>query len=135
MEKLERLVRRLVQIRHCRHFVLMRMYCSRHGTLLRVLMRTANVVPQSRFTKKPIARNRLLCESRLRHDVRSAHEHPKEGPMATTIHTHEYEMPAVADLHEPTYQAFQLLHWGFVALPAIAGADKFLDLLTSWDAY
>ena len=42
---------------------------------------------------------------------------------------------ARADLHDPTYQAFQLLHWGFVAAPVIAGADKFFGLLTNWDAY
>lgn len=44
-------------------------------------------------------------------------------------------LSARADIHEPTYQAFQLLHWGFVAAPVIAGADKFLGLLTNWDAY
>ena len=37
--------------------------------------------------------------------------------------------------HGPSYQAYQLLHWGFVAAPAIAGADKFVDLLTNWDRY
>jgi hypothetical protein len=40
-----------------------------------------------------------------------------------------------ADLHDPTYQAYQILHWGFVAAPVIAGADKFLHLLTNWDQY
>jgi len=40
-----------------------------------------------------------------------------------------------ADLHNPTYQAYQVLHWGFVAAPVIAGADKFLHLLTNWDQY
>ena len=43
--------------------------------------------------------------------------------------------PAERDVHNPTYQAFQILHWGFVAAPAIAGTDKFLNLLTDWDAY
>jgi hypothetical protein len=37
--------------------------------------------------------------------------------------------------HDPTYQAYQILHWGFVAAPVIAGADKFLRLLTNWDQY
>jgi len=36
---------------------------------------------------------------------------------------------------EPAYHAYQVLHWGFVAAPIIAGTDKFLNLLTSWDAY
>ena len=40
-----------------------------------------------------------------------------------------------ADAHTPAYQAFQILHWGFVAAPVIAGADKFLHLLTNWDQY
>jgi hypothetical protein len=33
------------------------------------------------------------------------------------------------------YQAYQILHWGFVAAPVIAGTDKFLHLLTNWDQY
>lgn len=40
-----------------------------------------------------------------------------------------------ANLHSPTYQAYQILHWAFVAAPVIAGADKFLGLLTDWDKY
>ncbi len=33
------------------------------------------------------------------------------------------------------YQAYQILHWAFVAAPVIAGLDKFANLLTSWDKY
>ncbi|MGH7439064.1 MAG: hypothetical protein ACRENE_25525 [Polyangiaceae bacterium] len=40
-----------------------------------------------------------------------------------------------AQAHHPAYQAYQILHWGFVAAPVIAGADKFLHLLTNWDQY
>ena len=40
-----------------------------------------------------------------------------------------------ADTHNPTYQAYQILHWGFVAAPVLAGADKFLHVLTNWDQY
>jgi hypothetical protein len=40
-----------------------------------------------------------------------------------------------ADVHSPTYQAYQILHWGFVAAPVLAGTDKFLHLLTNWDQY
>jgi hypothetical protein len=36
---------------------------------------------------------------------------------------------------DPAYQAYQILHWGFVAAPAIAGADKFVGLLANWDKY
>jgi len=36
---------------------------------------------------------------------------------------------------DTTHQAFQLLHVGYVALPLIAGLDKFFFLLTNWDQY
>src|SRR5262245_30384238 len=39
------------------------------------------------------------------------------------------------EAHGPAYQAYQILHWGFVAAPVIAGADKFLGLLGYWDIY
>lgn len=32
-------------------------------------------------------------------------------------------------------QAYQILHWGFAALPIIAGLDKFLMLLATWHQY
>jgi hypothetical protein len=35
----------------------------------------------------------------------------------------------------PAYQAYRILHWAFVALPAIVGIDKFTHLLTNWDQY
>jgi hypothetical protein len=35
----------------------------------------------------------------------------------------------------PAYQAYQILHIGFVAAPVIAGIDKFLHLLVNWDMY
>ncbi len=35
----------------------------------------------------------------------------------------------------PAYQAYRLLQLGFVAAPILAGADKFLHLLTNWDQY
>ena len=35
----------------------------------------------------------------------------------------------------PARQAFEILHWGFVAAPVLAGVDKFAHLLTNWDAY
>jgi hypothetical protein len=41
-------------------------------------------------------------------------------------------------LHEwsdPTYQAWQLLHIGFVVAPIVAGFDKFFGLLVNWDQY
>jgi hypothetical protein len=35
----------------------------------------------------------------------------------------------------PARQAYDVLHWGFTALPIIAGADKFMHLLVNWDQY
>ncbi|MEP7050054.1 MAG: hypothetical protein ABJB12_06860 [Pseudomonadota bacterium] len=40
-----------------------------------------------------------------------------------------------ASFADPRYQAFQILHWGFVAAPVLAGLDKFSGLLANWDAY
>lgn len=33
------------------------------------------------------------------------------------------------------YQAYQILRWTFVALPLIAGLDKFFGLLVNWEQY
>lgn len=41
----------------------------------------------------------------------------------------------VAVPRSPLYQAYQLLHWGFCALPVIAGLDKFAHLLVNWNQY
>jgi hypothetical protein len=35
----------------------------------------------------------------------------------------------------PTYQAYLVLYAGFVALPVLAGLDKFVHLLVDWDLY
>jgi hypothetical protein len=35
----------------------------------------------------------------------------------------------------PTYQAYQILHLGFVVAPIAAGLDKFAHLLVNWDMY
>jgi hypothetical protein len=37
--------------------------------------------------------------------------------------------------HDPAYQAYQVLHWGFVVAPLIAGVDKFFMRLTDWTRY
>jgi hypothetical protein len=36
---------------------------------------------------------------------------------------------------DPAYQAYQLLHVGFIVAPIIAGVDKFFHLLVNWDNY
>ncbi|HEY3439661.1 MAG TPA: hypothetical protein VGK29_02870 [Paludibaculum sp.] len=35
----------------------------------------------------------------------------------------------------PSYQAYQILHAGFVAAPVVAGVDKFFHMLVNWDVY
>lgn len=35
----------------------------------------------------------------------------------------------------PAYQAYRILHVGYLALPIIAGLDKFFDRLVAWDMY
>lgn len=35
----------------------------------------------------------------------------------------------------PSYQAFRILHAGFIAAPILAGFDKFLHLMTNWEQY
>jgi hypothetical protein len=40
-----------------------------------------------------------------------------------------------ARAHDPVYQAYQILHVGFILAPLIAGLDKFFHLLVNWDRY
>ena len=35
----------------------------------------------------------------------------------------------------PAYQAYLILHVGFVVLPIVIGVDKFFDFLGNWDMY
>jgi len=56
--------------------------------------------------------------------------------MAQSMHLGATETPARArSFADPRYQAFEILHWGFVAAPVLAGLDKFLGLLANWDQY
>lgn len=44
--------------------------------------------------------------------------------------------PAVsARVSDPAQQGYQILHWGFTALPILAGLDKFAHILVNWDMY
>src|SRR4051812_7091254 len=38
-------------------------------------------------------------------------------------------------MKSPTFQAYQILHWGFVIAPILAGLDKFFYKLTDWSMY
>src|SRR5436190_20177481 len=42
---------------------------------------------------------------------------------------------ANVDVHNPSYQAYQILRLGFTVAPIVAGLDKFLHLLVDWDKY
>jgi hypothetical protein len=53
----------------------------------------------------------------------------------TASHPHHTAAKPRADLHDPSYQAYQILHWGFVAAPFLAGLDKFFGLLADWQGY
>src|SRR5215813_15565080 len=35
----------------------------------------------------------------------------------------------------PSYQAYQILRFGFTVAPIVAGLDKFFHLLVNWDQY
>jgi hypothetical protein len=42
---------------------------------------------------------------------------------------------ASAHVSGPAYQAYQILHVGFVVAPIVAGLDKFFNLLVNWEQY
>jgi hypothetical protein len=42
---------------------------------------------------------------------------------------------AEAGVSGPTYQAYQILHVGFVVAPVVAGLDKFFNVLVNWEQY
>jgi hypothetical protein len=42
---------------------------------------------------------------------------------------------ALSARRQPAYQAHLILYTGFVALPILAGLDKFFHLLVNWDQY
>src|ERR1041384_7606144 len=59
----------------------------------------------------------------------------EEVCMSQAMPSH-FHLPAASDImHNPGYQAYQVLHIGFVAAPILAGADKFFHVLVNWDQY
>lgn len=38
-------------------------------------------------------------------------------------------------IDRPSYKAYKILHLGFIAAPALAGLDKFFDILVQWPIY
>ncbi len=53
---------------------------------------------------------------------------------ATQVSRRTHALPAT-DLSRPVHQAYIALRTGFVVLPILAGADKFLNALTNWEQY
>jgi hypothetical protein len=49
------------------------------------------------------------------------------------MNTTAFQQTGVAS--NPTYQAYRILHGGFIALPIVAGLDKFFHILVNWDMY
>jgi hypothetical protein len=50
----------------------------------------------------------------------------------TTIHPGIF---VAESIKSPTFQAYQILHWGFVVAPILAGFDKFFNKMVDWSAY
>ena len=59
-------------------------------------------------------------------------EHIIDSPARSTSRT---KTQASADVSGPAYQAYQILHVGFVVAPIVAGLDKFFNLLVNWEQY
>jgi hypothetical protein len=55
--------------------------------------------------------------------------------MKTDAAAHAGEFPIAETAHNYAYQAYQILHWGFVIAPILAGVDKFFNKLTDWSMY
>ena len=58
--------------------------------------------------------------------------------MTQAIHSLPGRDPEGAAAHrlaDPAYQAYRLLHVGFIVAPIVAGVDKFFHLLVNWDNY
>lgn len=58
-------------------------------------------------------------------------EHIIDSPARTTAPTQHIE----ADVSGPAYEAYRILHVGFVVAPIVAGLDKFFNFLVNWEQY
>ena len=59
-------------------------------------------------------------------------EHIIDSPARATSRTKPH---AGADVSGRAYEAYQILHVGFVVAPIAAGLDKFFNLLVNWEQY
>src|SRR5262245_42205605 len=58
----------------------------------------------------------------------------KEVLMKTVTTAHPGDF-IEASRYNPAHQAYQLLRWGFVIAPILAGMDKFFNKMTEWSMY
>jgi hypothetical protein len=59
--------------------------------------------------------------------------HPAVGAAPKTEPTTPSWVDAEIEVSVATWQAYQILYYGYIALFVVAGFDKFLRLMTSWD--
>ena len=59
-------------------------------------------------------------------------EHIIDSPAPTTSRTKTH---GEVDVSGTAYEAYQILHVGFVVAPIVAGLDKFFNLLVNWEQY
>ena len=52
-----------------------------------------------------------------------------------TFAPESHRVPAAALSDSAARQAFQILYFGFIVVPIVAGLDKFFHLLVNWDQY
>jgi hypothetical protein len=57
-------------------------------------------------------------------------EHVFNGNTAT-----DFSPDTKTRVSSTSYQAYQILHLGFIVAPIVAGLDKFFHLLVNWDQY
>src|SRR5436853_6140611 len=55
--------------------------------------------------------------------------------MKTDAAVHTDVFPVRETIKNPSYQAYQILHWGFVVAPILAGLDKFFMKMVDWTMY
>jgi hypothetical protein len=58
-----------------------------------------------------------------------------QSPRRDTFAPESHPVPALARSDSSARQAFQVLYFGFIVAPTVAGLDKFFHLLVNWDQY
>lgn len=55
--------------------------------------------------------------------------------MSTTMSASGAHSVSRSSQRSGSHQAYRILHFGFTVAPILAGADKFLNVLTDWERY